>query len=305
MFNNKGFTWVVPLLIMALSATGVVSLDKFADIFHFDSKAKQQVVVLTADLAKAKADADAVTQARAKEDADWKALEVKKQERLDTAHELVVGAGQSLEKEKTPSVAVQVAKQLVHDADQALDPIAQVRVDAMQKVVDGLNSQIAAERTEAQHSIDALTQSVVDGRVKEAALAAQAAQDAAARAVAEQKASAALDQTTKDAGALKKWAADNKTLVQKAESFGRWALVFSVLFGVVFWGLPILGKAFPALAPIAKGLHAVFAYPAHALHAAELSISKAAHAATEIKLAAETAAHASTQATLIKVATSP
>ena len=76
--------------------------------------------------------------------------------------------------------------------------------------------------------------------------------------------------------------------------------------------LPIAAKFFPVLAPIAKGVSAIVAFPLHALHSAETEFHKLAADAASVKaqavqvaLEAEKAAHASTAATLVKVALTP
>ena len=300
------------VLLLALGATGIVSLGKFKDLFNQDGKQKAQVIVLTADLQKANDAAAAARAAQAAADANRTAQDAAAAKKALVQHEDIRGVNIALAKEPAPSVNVQVAAMLAADAEKGFDPLPPAQVAEISDLVNRLTSQNVADRAAAQAKVDALQGQLSQAKADEDAAKAQAVALDAAKKKADAQAATLLQQTQEDGKSLAKWAADNRTLVQRLESFVIWASIAAALFFIIFHLLPIAAKFFPALAPIAKGVSAVVAFPLHALHSAETEYHKLAADAASVKaqaaqvaLEAEKAAHAATAATLVKVALTP
>jgi hypothetical protein len=286
------------IVVCILCLTGVISADKFKNLFNGDSKAKKEAGTLVVDVGATKAAADAAAQKQAQLDAATR-------QKADLQHENVRGVVLALQKEKNPSTPVQVAATFAATADASFDALPPSEAAEIASIVDKLTAQDAvdraagaAEAASLQAKLDAAAKTEVSLRAENSAL--------------QSKASTLLNQTVEDSKGLAKWAADNKTLLQRIKEFTIWACITGGLFLLVFHVLPIAAKFFPALAPLAKGISAVAAFPLHALHSAETEYHKLAADAANAKLAvtqaaltAEQAAHAATSATLVKVATSP
>jgi hypothetical protein len=273
----------------------MVSVDKFKDLFNSDSKQKTEVVHLTNDLSSAQAAAKKAAEAQAAADAANKAKQ-------DLIHENVRAVSLALSKEKAPDLPVQVAAAFATKADNAFDALPASEAEEIAGIVDKLTAQDEADKASGAAQAAALQAKLDAATAQAVALQAQNAQASALAAKLQ-------DQTVADSKSLAKWAADNATLLARLRSFVIWAAVFTGLFFLIFHFLPILAKFFPMLAPIAKGLSAVVAFPLHALHSAEAELAKLEAAAATAKatasaaaLVTEQAAHASTTAALVKIA---
>ena len=300
------------VLLLALGATGIVSLGKFKDLFNQDGKQKAQVIVLTADLQKANDAAAAARAAQAAADANRTAQDASAAKKALVQHEDIRGVSIALSKEPAPSVNVQVAAMLAADAEKGFDPLPPAQVAEISDLVNRLTSQNLADRAAAQAKVDALQGELTQAKLSEDEAKAKAVALAAAKQQADAQAATLLQRAQTDEKGLAKWADDNRTLIQKLESFTLWACISAALFFIIFHALPIAAKFFPVLAPIAKGVSAIVAFPLHALHSAETEYHKLAASAASVKaevtqaaLEAEKAAHASTAATLVKVALTP
>jgi hypothetical protein len=314
--QKRGVALVDDILIVAvvgLIAVGLISGSKFLNLFHSsDSKQKAQVVVLTNDAQKSADAAKAAQTAQAAADANKVAADQAKQARLDQAHEYVRGTGLALQKETNPSIYVQVAAVLNGDADSALDPLPADKAAEITALVVKLTSSDKAQTAQANQQLSTLQTQLGAEQAKESLLEGQQASLVAQRDALALQASNLQAQTVKDSSALQKWATDTDTLWQRFKSFIIWAIVFASLYLIVYWILPVLGTAYPAVAPIAKAAVAVMGWPLHALHKAELAVVSLAHAktqatlaTTQTQLASEQSAHAATTATLVKVALTP
>lgn len=304
---------LILIVVLGLSAMGVVSMSKFTSLFHSnDSKQKAQVTQLTNDVAAArKAEADARA-AQAAAEANAKALSEARQARVDGAHEFIVGTGLALAKEPNQSINVQVAALLAKDADFSLDPLPAVRNQEIIELVNKLTAQNETDRQAANVQLSALNDALAAERAKESTLAAQQAELSAKNAQAQDLVSSLQNKASDDAKSLAKWASDDASLWQRFKSFVIWTSVFGAMYLFTYWALPVLAKAYPVFAPIATLAAKIMGYPLHLLHAAELEIVKLAHEAiqaklttTQTQLASEQAAHAATTATLVKVALTP
>ena len=279
-------------VLLLLDLTGVISGDKLKDRFFNDSKQKTQVVALTKDLQDAKA-------AQAKAADAQAAADDARTRKEHLQHENVHGAVLALANEKNPSIPVQVAAVFATNADNSFDPLAPSEIAQVTDLVGKLVSQNAADRAAANVELQTLEGQLSQAKAQQAQLETQLAVEKATS-------SSLLDKTVADSKSLAAWAADNASLVQRLKSFVIWASVFAGLFFLVFHVLPALAKFYPPLAPFAKALSGLVAFPLHALHAAETAAADAAHAVTQAslattqaQLASVQAAHAATQAALV------
>lgn len=314
--SKKGIANLAIIVIIAAGALLVVPTFKVLkdtfNLFPSDTTAKKQVVQLTTDQQNAQVADKQAAADRSTAATNQKNLDQAKQARLDIAHQDVKGTGFALAKESNPSANVKVAIVLNNDADNALDPIDQPKIDAMKKLVSDLTSQNANDKATGQKQLDDLNNQLTIERGKEATLTNQQVALNNQVTLSEAKASKLTDQVTTDSNSLKKWASDNASLLSRIGNLTLW---IGILIGVMIlfhWLLPLIGLAFPAVAPISKFFAAIIAYPLHALHTAEKDvISKAKTeiesllSKTQTQLSSEQAAHAQTQATLLKVATTP
>lgn len=291
---------IVIIAIVALVLTGGVSVAKFTNLFHSnDTKQKQTTTLVASDITDAQAAAKKAAEAQAALDAANKA----KQQAI---HESVRVAKTALESEKAPTMAEGIALTFVDKADAGFDdPLSTTDANEASTIFLQLSAQNAADRAAGQAKADAL-QLKLDSANK-SVRDSQTANDQTKGLLDK-----ALLKAQDDDKSLVKWAADNQTLAQRIKQFILWASIFGVLYFLVFWLLPAVGKEFPAFAPLAKAVAAVGAWPMHVLREAELEVVKLAHEATQAKLAvttaalsSEQAAHAATTATLVKVATTP
>jgi hypothetical protein len=313
--SGRGAVQVLVLVgivaLVGLVFAGGKAVNSAFHIFSSDSKAKTQaqtLVTATQDERNAQAAAAA---ARALAEANRKSSEAAKQARLDVAHQDVVVVRKELALAPAADPHVRVAQIFAERADGALDPLSQKQLADMQALVDELESKNAAQLALASKK-EAEMQAAVDAsRASEAKLASEKAVLAAQVASTQAKASALETAVAQDAKKLTKWASDNASLAKRLERFTFWAVLAGALFLVVFWVLPLIGKAFPVTAPFVKWLTSVFAYVLNELHEVEkavlaeaVHVAKSAAAEAQTLLGAEKAAHANTTATLVAVATS-
>lgn len=305
---NRGVALVDDVLIIGIAAlilTGSVSVAKFTGLFHSDAKQKTQVVQLTTDLQAAKDAAQKAALAQIAKDDAAKRKEAAQHEELRVA-KLALAA----DAKPTPNEAI--AAQFVGKVDDSFTLLSQDDASEASYIFTKLSAQDAQDRQAGDDKAKALQAKLDTASQQFTQLTEQNEKSKALAATL-------LDKTQADGKSLAKWAADNHALLQKLKSFTIWAAVTACLFLLVFHVLPIAAKFFPVLAPFAKGVAAVAAFPLHVLHSAEAEVAKVEAAAASAKLAvtnaalvagqaalaAEQAAHAQTSATLIKVATTP
>lgn len=299
---NRGVVNIAVIVILVVAAALAVPayhvVKDIGGIFNPDGHAKTQVTQLVAAQ-------QTVTAIQAKVDVKSAQIDTAKQARLDVGTQDVVGTGFALAKEKNPSANVKVAIVLNNAAYKAQDPIDQSKIDEMQKLVDQAVSKDQADQDAANAKIAAMQTQVDTARASEAGLRKDKAVLVTQLTTA--KATVSSLQTS-----VTKWASDNASLLSRIGNLTMWLTILGVVLLALHWILPLIGMAFPAAAPLAKGLAALVAYPLHALHTAEKAVlskaiteGKQLISTTETKLTSEIAAHAQTQATLVKVATSP
>ena len=299
----------VVVLLVAVPAWKVI---KGLDLFPSDSKAKTEVVTLTADQQKAQDAEKARAAAQAAKDANDAKLAAVQKAKIDNVHGLIAGTGDALAKEKNPSVPVQVAIVLNADADRALDPLDQPKLDAMQKLVDQLTSQNAADKAAGQVQLDALNGQLAQEKANEASLKVEQKTLTTQVQQATAQANTLQSKVNDDAKALSNWASDNAGLLARIGHLTLWLGILIGMLILLHWVLPLLAIACPALAPAAKIGGAIISLPLHLLHTLEQKALAALHASaaaalatTQTQLASEVAAHAQTAQTLIAVALTP
>lgn len=317
---SRGHRAAVSLVVIAAIVVGTLVIvpvyKSVTSAFHLfgatDSKAKTEVVTLTADQQAAQAAQTVANAAASAAAANQAKLDAAAKAKQDHQHQLAAGVGDALAKETHPSLPVQVAITLNADEQQAFDPIDQPKLDAMQALVNQLTSQATADRAAGQAQLDTLTSQLATEKANVATLTTDKVALAGQVATANATAATLQGKVTSDAKALQGWAADNATLLARVAKLTLWLGVLAGVLFLVHWLLPLLGIAFPAFAPIAKAASAVLALPIHLLHTLEAKAAAAIHATTTAtlattttQLASEVAAHAATTATLVQVALTP
>lgn len=297
-------TLAIVLVIGLLAVPAYNAAKNVISIFHPDAKAKAQVNKLSDDAQKVKEAQDKLDGIRAREEGARKEAELAKQQRLDQAHQYVVGTGQALAKETNPSLPVKVAIELNKKADDALDPISKARIEEMQVIVDKLVAQNVADREAANKDLERMATDLADERNREKEALHEKSVLELQKKLVEVKVDSLQDKVDKDQTKLSEWASDNKTLIQKIESLTLWLGVLIGVMVLLHWVLPLLAMAFPPLAPFVKFMSALIAYPLHALHSAEKAIVSKTLTETQTSLTAEEAAHEATSDHLVRIATS-
>lgn len=313
LFGNKGFTVVAALVIILVGLLAVPAYHVVKDvegIFNPDAKAKTEVTQLVAtqkqeQVVQTKVDTDNDKIIAAKT-ATISTMQVKE----DNVHQLVTGVGYSLAKEKNPSVNVQVASVLNSDADHALDPISAAKAKEMQDLVDRLTSQNAIDKAAAQQQLDQITDKLTQANTQIVNLNTQVVSLNNDKAQDVVQLNGFKAKVTGYETSLTKWASDNASLLAKIKNLTMWLIILGAVFFIIHWALPLVAAANPAVAPVAKFLSSIIAWPLSELHKAEKAIvsagwadAKAALAKIEAALEAEKTAHAATQKTLVQVAT--
>ena len=218
------------VLLLVLGATGVVSADKLKDLFTpSNTKQKAQVVVLTADVNSANAALAKAQAAQASADANQKAIDAAAKAKQESQHQLVRGTGLALQKEKDPSIYVQVAAVLNSDADQSFDVLPSDKTTQIVALVDELTSADKAKVAEANEQLSAIQGQLASEQAKERSLEAQQVVLTQARDSNAALASSLQTKTADDAKSMAKWAADNQTLLQKVKAFVLWTSIFGGL----------------------------------------------------------------------------
>lgn len=300
---------VIVALVLIAAVTGVAG-KKALNLFNPDGKQKKETTVLVSDVQATQQAEKAAEEARKEADANAAAIAKAKQARYDVAHQHVMATGLALAREQNPSNNVKAALLFNSLANQDMDALTDQQKAAVTALVIQILSSDQAQIDQAHKQIDALQASVAQAKASEEQHKALEASLNDAKAKAEASVTALEQKSVQDSSDLAKWAADNKTLLQKLKEFTFWSLFATALFLLVFWLLPILAKAFPIFGPFATALHAALALPMSLLHKAETEAISIAHQATQNALDVKTAllqaeqeAHASTKATLVAVAT--
>lgn len=303
------------VLVIAVAVPVWKSIKSFEGLFSSDSKQKTQVTQLVDTQAQAAAAQKVKDDAAAAAQANLAKTQTAKDMRIDQAHQYVVGTSIALAKESNPSINVQVAATLNSDADKAMDPLDQAKIDAMHTLVEQLTAKDTQDVAAGDAKLTDMANQLATERQVETTLRGQQVVLNAQVVTDQVTVNTLQGQITKDGAALKGWATDNKSLLTRIAQLTMWLIILGSVLFVVHWLFPLIAKAFPEvpiLSTIAKRLAAVFAYPLHALHAAEKALLAKAKtevesllATTKTQLTSEIAAHQATQATLIAVATAP
>ncbi len=156
----------------------------------------------------------------------------------------------ALANEQNPSINVQIAKKLNTDAANTLQAATPDQIKEFAAIIKDLTERNATTSAALAAKESEAAQLKVQAA---AAQAAAAAADAKATAAAQTNVALSTDVSNK-ADALKKWADNHQTLLGRLKAI---AIVLALLW-LASLILPILGKFFPAIQPLATAFGAIW-----------------------------------------------
>lgn len=315
--RNAGFAEWILILILAATAVG----DGAYELHKGSQKntAKPIVATVTAVEAAQQTSTALAAQTKVSDEAQSKLAAAHAAETSDIRGS-ATGAKIALSDDPNPSIQSKIAALMVDDILDITGPAPTAQELKYRKLVTDLaaaNAALVAENTNLKNVVLTTTTDFT-------ALKVEHAQTKANLTVAQSTAAAA--KTAEDAAVSKVVIANGVALSSAhqitivnltwSQRFKAWFLGLG-LFGVggalaLFVALPLIGLAFPTLAPIIKSATGFVLGLWHKLADDAVAEVKALHAAVETKLAAEQAAHAVTQTALttsraqvVSIATTP